>query len=237
MSRALVIVGHGSERNPYTCAPICQAIAAIRKHTIFDEVYGAFWKGQPHLSNILDRVKADDITVVPFFISNGYYTEQVIPREMQLDGPVTHRDGKVIYYTEPVGAHPLFAQLVVERARAVGAQGDESLIVLGHGTPKNPRSAENVYRQAERVAAMNQFPEVVTLFIDQDPNLSELFERTTNKRIVIVPLFVADGWHVSETIPEDLAELQHQHGREVMYAQAVGTDPRVAELILGLCIR
>jgi len=229
--RALVIVGHGSARNPNTRKPICSAVKAIKARGIFDEVRCGLWKEDPHISITLNALHSRFITIVPFFISKGYYTEQVIPREMKLSGPITFRDDKVIRYCDPVGSHPLFAELIVERARAVGAMGDETLVVLGHGTPKNPNSAKNVFLQAERVATMNAFPQVLTLFIDQEPHLSSVYEMATGKRIVVVPLFVADGWHVSETIPEDLEGIQND-GRELVYASAVGTDPRVVDLIL-----
>jgi len=47
----------------------------------------------------------DDIYVVPNFISEGYFTRTVIPRELELTGPVTQRDGRTIKYCEPVGNH------------------------------------------------------------------------------------------------------------------------------------
>ena len=233
MSRALIIVGHGSTKNPNTRKPICAAVNAIRARGVFEEVVCGLWKEEPHISKVLDLVKSSDVTVVPFFISDGYYTKQVIPREMGLAGPLTFRDGRVIRYTKPIGAHPLFAELIVERAQAVGATGAETLVVLGHGTPKNPNSAKNVYLQADRVRAMKKFAEVITLFIDQEPLMSSVFEQAKQERIIMVPLFVADGWHVTETIPEELAELAGD-GRSITYAQAVGTDPRIAELLFDL---
>ena len=48
---------------------------------------------------------------------------------------------------------------------------------------------------------------------------------------------MADGWHVSETIPDDLGieegELKRD-GRCLRYAAAAGTDPGVVDVILEL---
>ena len=237
MGRALVIVGHGSQRNPGTRLPICEAVKRIKALGLYEEVRCGLWKEEPHISQTLDAIASDDITIVPFFISQGYYTEEVIPREMKLDGPVTHREGKVIRYTAPVGEHPCFSDLIVQRAKEAGAHGGETLVVLGHGTPRNPRSAEHVYLQTERVRRLGAFPEVITVFIDQEPNMKDVFELATRQRIVMVPLFVADGWHVTETIPDDL---NMQEGkvlrgeRELIYASAVGTDPDLYRVILEL---
>jgi hypothetical protein len=74
MSRALVLVGHGSSRNPGTRKPICALVNEIRRRGLFDEVRCGLWKEEPHVSITLDRVVSDEITVVPFFIADGYYT-------------------------------------------------------------------------------------------------------------------------------------------------------------------
>ena len=229
--KALVIVGHGSARNPHTREPICQAVKRIAATGVYDEVVCGLLKEDPKLDTVLDSVRSLDVTIVPFFISSGYYTEQVIPQKMGLCGEVTMDGLRVIRYREPVGMHPLFAEVLVDRARAAGATAADALVVLGHGTPKNPNSAKNVFLQAERVAEMKLFAEVVTVFIDQEPHLNNVLEMTTASKLVIVPLFVADGWHVSETIPADLAQMEHGT-RELVYAKAVGTDPRIADLIL-----
>ena len=39
--------------------------------------------------HVLDTVESDEVYVVPAFISEGYFTQQVIPREFGLEGPVT----------------------------------------------------------------------------------------------------------------------------------------------------
>ena len=55
----------------------------------FGEVYCAFWKEEPSLRQVLHMVDAEEIYVVPNFISEGYFTRTVIPRELELDGPLT----------------------------------------------------------------------------------------------------------------------------------------------------
>jgi sirohydrochlorin cobaltochelatase len=84
---------------------------------------------------------------------------------------------------------------------------------------------------------MGAFGEVVTVFLDQEPNMRDVLALTTCETVVIVPLFIADGWHVGETIPEDLAldgPETRREGRRVRYAGAVGTHPSVVDVILEL---
>jgi sirohydrochlorin cobaltochelatase len=237
VSRGLLLVGHGSHLNADSSAPVRQHAAAIRALGLFDEVRTGFWKEEPNLSRALDPFQSDDITVVPVFISAGYFTNEVIPREMALMGECTEIRGKPVRYTPPIGSHPALAKVILQRAREAGGQPGDTLAVLGHGTPRNPDSERNVYAQAENVRALGGFREVITVFLDQEPNMRDIFALTAAETVVIVPLFVADGWHVGETIPEDLAldgPETRREGRRLKYAGAVGTHPSVVDVILEL---
>jgi sirohydrochlorin cobaltochelatase len=234
MSKAVLLVGHGSHLNGNSSAPVYQHAKLLRERGLFDEVKVGFWKEEPSLSRALDGVEADDVTVVPVFISDGYFVQDVIPREMGLTGPVTELRGKRVRYTQPIGSHWSLADVIVQRAREAGARDDDAIAVLGHGTPRNPESEKNVFAHAKRVEEKGIFPEVVTVFLDQEPDMQDVMDMTTAPRVVMVPLFIADGWHVGETIPEDLAldgPETRRGGRKLCYAGAVGTHASVADVI------
>lgn len=235
--RTLLLVGHGSHLNGNSSAPLYAHAERLRASPDFDEVKVATWKEEPSLSRALDGCDSADVTVVPLFISDGYFTGEVIPREMSLDGPLTRRDGRIIRLTAPIGAHPSLADVIVERAIEQEAKPGDVLAVLGHGTPRNPRSERNVFDQAERVRARGRFADVVTVFLDQEPNMRDLRRLVPERDIIVVPLFVADGWHVGETIPDDLAldgPTTRADGRVIRYAGAVGTHPSIVDVILEL---
>jgi sirohydrochlorin cobaltochelatase len=234
MSRGVLLVGHGSHHSPSSSTPVYNHARRLRERGKFDEVRTGFWREEPSLARALDGCEAADVTVVPVMVSAGYFTSEVIPREMRLTGRVSRVDGKCVRYAAPFGAHPSLAKVIVQRALEAGAEGTEALAVLGHGTPRNPDSERNVYEQTRYVAALGRFPEVTTVFLEQEPNMKDVFALVQAERVVMVPLFVADGWHVGETIPEELAldgdELR-QGGRRLRYARAVGTHPAVAGVI------
>src|SRR6476661_3832659 len=95
---ALVIVGHGSTVNPDSSAPTFDHAEELIRRGVFGEVYCCFWKEEPSCRQVFHMVDADDIYVVPNFISEGYFTRTVIPRELELSGPVTRRGNRVIKY-------------------------------------------------------------------------------------------------------------------------------------------
>src|SRR4030095_11250769 len=116
---ALIIVGHGSTGNPDSSAPTYEHAEEIRRRNVFGEVHCAFWKEEPSLRQVLHMVDRDEIYVVPNFISEGYFTRTVIPRELDLEGPVTRRGSRAIKYCDPVGNHERMTDLLMHRAAQV----------------------------------------------------------------------------------------------------------------------
>src|SRR2546421_2382946 len=137
---ALLIVAHGSTVNPDSSAPTLAHAAEIRRRNIFAKVECAFWKEEPSLRDALflfDPESIRDVYVVPNFISEGYFTQTVVPRELELNGYITKRtNGQIWKYCEPVGNHPLMTELLLKRARDVApdAPRDETtLLIVAHG--------------------------------------------------------------------------------------------------------
>jgi len=235
MGKALVLVGHGSARNPHTKDPLCTAAAEIERRGVFDEIRTGFLKEDSRICKTIEPLVSDDVTVVPFFISDGYYTRQVIPCCLKKNRNASERN---IRYTKAVGSHPRFAGLILSHAREAGWKSGDALLVLGHGTPKNPRSGINVYLQAERIRRLLPGEEILTTFIDEPPFVTDAWTLTSAEKLFIVPLFVGNGWHVTETIPEDLGlddQFRGQQGRrELIMTSAVGTDPGLVDVILEI---
>src|SRR5262245_7985820 len=118
---ALLIVAHGSTVNPDSSAPTLAHVAEIGRRKVFADVQGAFWKEEPMLRDALflfDPESIREVYVVPNFISEGYFTQTVVPRELELDGRITKRpNGQTWRYCEPVGNHALMTELLLKRAR------------------------------------------------------------------------------------------------------------------------
>src|SRR5438552_3610515 len=91
---ALLIVGHGSTVNPDSSVPTLAHAVEIRRRKMFGDVQCAFWKEEPSLRDALflfDPETIREVDVVPNFISEGYFTQTVIPRELELNGGSTQR--------------------------------------------------------------------------------------------------------------------------------------------------
>ena len=249
---ALVIIGHGSSINPDSSAPTLAHAETIRQRAFFNEVITAFWKEPPALNQVLALVKSPDIYVVPNFISEGYFTRKIIPREMKLTGALTRQGNQLIKYCEPVGNHPRMTELLLHRAITIAhgvPAAQTSLVIVGHGTTKNDHSAEAVNEQVKKIADRHLYAEVVAAFMEQDPFISEWQGLTTQPNVVVVPFFISDGLHSYQDIPvllgietepgeaasrrEIFRTNPHQiQGRTLYYSSAIGTDPEFADRIL-----
>ncbi len=251
---ALILVGHGSTVNPDSSTPTFDHAAEIARRGLFGEVYCAFWKEEPSLRQVLHMVDADDVYVVPNFISEGYFTRTVIPRELGLEGPLTRRGGRTIKYCDPVGSHPRMTELLLQRAAEI-APGvpprETSLFIVGHGTDLNDNSAVAAKREVERISALGRYAEVLNAYMEEEPLISKWDESATQPNVVVVPFFIADGLHSYEDIPALLgitvesagaastthAEIFHRNpyrlrGRTLFYASSIGTEPLIADLII-----
>lgn len=257
---ALLIVGHGSTVNADSSAPNWAHAAAIRGREIFADVQCAFWKEEPSMRDALSFFRdsaISDVYVVPNFISEGYFTQTVIPRELALSGTMTERPGGQLWkYCEPVGNHPAMTSLLLKRAAEVapGVPREEStLLIVGHGTGLNDNSAIAAKREVARISERGEFAAVMNVYMEEAPLVSDWQTLTSTPNVIVVPFFISDGLHSYQDIPVLLGiekelppsaseraragEVFQQNpriigGRRLYYASAIGTGAEFADLIV-----
>lgn len=250
---ALVLVGHGSARNPESSVPTRRLADAIRRLNVFAEVHACFWKESPFVRDALEQVRAAEVYVVPNFVGEGYFTREVIPRELGLSGPLTRRGQQTIHYTSALGTHPHIADVVLRRADAVaeahGLDRDRTcLLLVGHGSRKGQGSGATAQALAESLRRDGSFAEVCVAFLEQEPEVSGWRGLTSLPEVIVAPLLIADGLHGSEDLPplfglttaeltapgaEVVAGPSFLDGRRVWYCRGIGSDPDITGIILS----
>ena len=263
---ALVIVAHGSTVNPDSSAPTLAHAAEIGRRKVFSQVECVFWKEEPSLRDALflfDPEVIPRVCVVPNFISEGYFTQTVIPRELELDGRTTKRpNGQTWKYCQPVGNHPAVTELLLKRAREVAPgidPAETSLLIVAHGTDLNENSAAAAKREAEKIRALGKFAQVLNVYMEEPPLISDWRKLTRTPNVVVVPFFISDGLHSYEDIPRLIgivADVDVGRGlpgsatpatargeifrhnpysiddRFLFYAPSIGTDPGFVDIII-----
>src|SRR5438093_838630 len=195
---ALLIVGHGSTVNPDSSTPTLAHAAEIRRRKIFVDVSCAFWKEEPSLRDALFLFESDavsEVYIVPNFISEGYFTQTVIPRELELSGRVTSRaDGQVWKYCEPVGSHPMMTDLLLRRAHQVAGRvnlAETALLIVAHGTDLNENSAAAAKREAEKIRALGKYAAVLNVYMEEPPPVADWRRRVTAPNVIVLPFFLS----------------------------------------------
>jgi sirohydrochlorin cobaltochelatase len=251
---ALLIVGHGSTENPDSSTPYFDHAAEIRKRGLFAEVHCCFWKEEPSMREALYMIDAEEVYIVPDFISEGYFTRDVIPRELELTGPTTKVHGKTLHYCDPVGIHPSMTSLILQRTEEVapGVPPEEStLFIVGHGTGLNKNSTKAIRDQVELIQTLpeNRFASVQDTYMEEAPLISEWDQLAETPNVIVVPFFIADGLHSYQDIPvmlgfekeEGKAASQKEvfrrnpyqlRDKTLYYSAAIGAEPLMADVIL-----
>jgi len=218
---ALLIVAHGSTVNPDSSAPTLAHAAEIRRRKVFADVACAFWKEEPSLRDavfLFDPEAIRAVFVVPNFISEGYFTQTVVPRELELNGRITNRpNGQIWRYCEPVGNHSMMTELLLLRAQEIAPgipENEATLLIVAHGTDLNENSAVAAKREAEKIRALGKYATVLNVYMEEPPLVSDWRKLTKTRNVVVVPFFISDGLHSYEDIPELLG-----------IAVAAGVDP------------
>jgi len=247
--------------NPDSSEPTLAHAAEIRRRKIFADVGCAFWKEEPSLRDaifLFDPESMRHVYVVPNFISEGYFTQTVVPRELELNGRITKRsNGQVWKYCEPVGNHPMMTELLLKRASEVAPRADpaeSSLLIVAHGTDLNENSAVAAKREAEKIRVLN-------VYMEEPPLVSDWRKLTKTRHVVVVPFFISDGLHSYQDIPvllgiqerrlpsrrkqpdgrlgtrPSLKEIFRSNpykvdNRLLFYAPSIGTDPGFADIII-----
>jgi sirohydrochlorin cobaltochelatase len=220
----LLLVAHGSTVNADSSEPAYRQAEALRSLGLFREVRVCFWKEQPVVSAALRGMDAARVFVVPLFISEGYFTERVIPRELGLCGDrqtdwarIQHRSGRWVHYCGVVGTHPRMLAVVLARAEEAVARNppvgeaapkpcETSLFLAGHGTRQHEQSRQAIEAHAQRLTELGRYRDVHSVFMEESPRIEDAYELAGTDNVVVVPFFISDGLHTVEDIPVLLGE-------------------------------
>ncbi|MDQ2051991.1 CbiX/SirB N-terminal domain-containing protein [Natronolimnohabitans sp. A-GB9] len=246
---AVVLAAHGSSRSRGSGDPVYAHARRLRERPVFDEVRVSFWQEEPSFAEALRATTATHRFVVPLFVSEGYFTRTVLPRELDAAPNITVDD---VTITRPVGTAPAVTDLIASRAleacRAddtVCDLSDVAVAIIAHGAENDPRSAVAATDHVERLRRRNPKAVSEAFYLEEPPYVSEVLKSLDRQQIVAVPLFVGRGDHVTTDVPE-LLGFDHAHriddtttthvgeidGRNVRYTEPIGTHPALADVIV-----
>ncbi len=111
--------------------------------------------------------------------------------------------------------------------------GSPPLLLVAHGS-RDPRGAHEISRIAEALADRLGRDAVHTAYVDViGPTVAEALDGIAGP-VVVVPAFLASGYHVRTDLPEQIA--QTGRGGDVVVSEALGPGPELAEAMVDRLI-
>lgn len=220
---AAILVGHGSSTSGDSAAPVYRYARQLASE--FDIMRVAFWKEEPYLHTAFSGL--GPAVVVPMFMADGYFAGRVVPREMEL------ADRPSVTYTAALGTLP--GIIDVARDQLSGLDAKTHVLVVGHGTPRDPDSRSSAEAVAHALAASGEFGSVGAAFIDDAPTVDDAVRALPcGASIAVLPFFVADGPHTRIDLTEALGLPRYaEFGAHVVAQQTLHLLPAIGEQGLG----
>jgi sirohydrochlorin ferrochelatase len=196
-----VIVAHGSPADPLPQEEALAALAAeVEAGLPGWRVRGATLAAPGSLATALDGFSRP--LVYPFFMAEGYFTGEVLPRRLREMHPAARQ-------LPAFGSDPELPRLVSEAAlagtRDAGLRPETTALLLAaHGSQVSPASRMATLKLAEILSAASPFRAIVTGFIEEAPFLTESAQGLGDA--ICLPLFTLNAGHVIDDVPEALAE-------------------------------
>jgi sirohydrochlorin cobaltochelatase len=249
----LLLVGHGSTRNPHSRRPTERLAALLDGAGEILAARPAFLKEPPDIAAglaDLAALGARDIRVVPMFVGEGYFTRRVIPAALAAaQGP-----GRLTQ-TAAVGAHPRLDDIIRRRTadalrRAGAAPEEAALLLVGHGSTKRREPLNRGQEMAAQLRLGSGCRDVLACFLEQPPYVSDWTAQTDAPVVIVLPLLIAEGLHGSQDLPprfglrptdvtEDAPPLigpRYYAGRQIWYWRGIGSDPEIVSIIRDLAV-
>lgn len=248
----VLLLAHGSSSHPRPRLLVERRAREIESRGVAAEVGVGFLKESPSIESALAALEADVIYALPYFISEGYYTERVLPERLGIDPlPVEqwHQSGSVgqqvavgdghqtVVYSRPVGTQSVMASIIEDQVQALPVTDPVTVVLVGHGTDEHAGSGDMVTAQAQRIDNKTNWT-VTTRYLDQEPTVDTLPKGIDTKTMVIVPAFVADGYHVRDTLAEAIGcgpaegPDAHLESHRVWWTRSIGEHPAVTDVLV-----
>jgi sirohydrochlorin ferrochelatase len=227
----LLLVAHGATRFADAGRLLHDHANVLISQRRFAEVAVGLLNGTPPAIEALAALVSPVVHVVPFFMEQGWFVREAIPRAL------AEKHGHELRYHDPVGVHPDIADLASARVqRACGIDAAcFSVLLVGHGSARAPGRPMALHRHVASLCAAAQFAQVGAAFLAEPPFVADVLRDWRALPVAVVELFAGEGGHVREDLP---ALLSAEHtarggaGAPLLDLGVIGDDPAMPRIIV-----
>lgn len=229
---ALVLAAHGERGGAGANARTYRLVAELAQEGGTAAVTAGFLKAEPRLEEAIRAAcaKAPRVVVCPLLMADGYFAGETLRTAVRRAG--LRRDVSLM---PPIGCEPALQRLAHARARLLAAErgwSRPSVVVVGHGTPRDPRSRWTTEAAAARMAGDPGLAGVAVAFLEEEPSLAAALS-AVGRPAMIVPYLWSAGRHGQD----DLRGVAEAAGGDVALDRPVGEDRRVAQIVVNALSR
>jgi sirohydrochlorin cobaltochelatase len=214
----LLLIAHGSARYADAGEAVLDHAATIRAQRRFAAVSVGFLSGRPSVAEAIEELDCESVSVVPFFMEDGYFTQVAVPQA--LGGRNEFR------LCPPVGSHPGLTDLIRTRIDQLmaGHQPDD-IVLIGHGSARSPGRRLALHDHAERLGAR-------VAFLEEPPSIADALAAARGPTVAIIGVFAGAGGHVRDDLPAAVKDGRRRLCPGLVDLGSIGDDPGMVSLIL-----
>ncbi|WP_341281107.1 CbiX/SirB N-terminal domain-containing protein [Paenibacillus sp. FSL H8-0537] len=187
----------------------------------------------------IDELEAQGVTelyVLPLFISSGSTHIDEIGQAFGF-APISDFEGDLgifrvnahVHMGMPINDDPEIAELLLENLKPLSADPSrEALLLIGHGSKEpvfHERWQQGLDALAGRIRELGGFARAETAMLLPDQaaeRLKGMQVERPEEAVIVVPLFLSNGYFTNEVIPERLSGLDYRYnGRPMLPDPAI----------------
>ncbi|MSO92899.1 MAG: hypothetical protein EXQ86_05800 [Rhodospirillales bacterium] len=227
----LLLLGHGSALDPISDRTFKRHAAALAARNLFAEVRSMTLSEAETFPAATAGLGDREVYLMPMFMSEGLSVQRAVGEAMRLLARERGSSARATRVCRPLGLSAEIASLIVARARGLAAESGsaaESLVLVGHGSPRDSASREAIALQAKAIAGRRLFQGVSMALLEEPPALGDVLQ-TLNGPVVVAGFFASAGRHAAEDVPRVIGTYE---GGPIRYTGAIGEDAEIPEVVL-----
>ncbi|EGL82771.1 cobalamin (vitamin B12) biosynthesis CbiX protein [Caldalkalibacillus thermarum TA2.A1] len=218
----VLVLAHGSKDNRWV-AEIDRAVQALTLDAPVTVGFLEMVEGRSIARGVqgLEEKGVQEIVALPLFVCSGSTHLDEIQYALGLKtapavetelAPVPRRS--TINWVAPMDDHPVVVQIITERIKALSvAPAEETVLLVAHGSDK-PGFQEEWQRTLASLSRSIQgaFPFKKVAYATVHPyTIRPQAEKLAqaSKRMIVIPLFISEGYYTKTYIPAQLAGLDY----------------------------
>jgi sirohydrochlorin cobaltochelatase len=228
----LLLAAHGERGATAENSGMVKLAAFLRKRAIASQVAYGFIKGSPTIAEAMRTFGPNEVVVYPLFMSDGYFTR--VRLAQLLDDTRDSGVRRSVEVLAPLGTDPRLAHVVTEAAERGALRrgfraGGASLLLVAHGSTKEPASRVAAIRLIETIHGRGKFADVGCAFLEEAPSIAAAIG-CMKPPVIAIGLFAGEGLHGARDVPRLLAATG---GADIEFLGNVGSLPGISDMIVS----